>query len=300
MSVNRVFLVGAPKCGTTSLANWLGRHQMVQLAQSKEPGFFRTGERKWIIDAHFPDQFQIRKENDYMSDFDEYERQFSGATSEIWRLDASTDYFGDPGSSARIKELLKSDTVKVMCILRDPVERMYSEFCHTLRDNVEVSDFAGALQAEKLRIEQGFQPLFFHAERSRYWTHISRWWSVFGKRNMLLLPYTTLSDSAALDKKICNFLGIPAGEIGEIQRLNASVQKPEPHLASKINTLLRRNIKAVLGRAGQRHKVIYPDFTEEDKKLALSFIRTDVEQCMANPEIPTSDWATCYWLLSDA
>lgn len=42
------FIIGAPKCGTTSLATWLGGHPNVFMSAVKEPHFFNTDDRRFI------------------------------------------------------------------------------------------------------------------------------------------------------------------------------------------------------------------------------------------------------------
>jgi hypothetical protein len=289
---NRVFLIGAPKCGTTSLANWLSRHDLIQLARSKEPGYFRSGQRKWILNAHHPDQFNVRDKDDYMSDFSEYERQFEGAGEDVWRLDASTDYFGDPGTCGRIKDEL-DDNVKIMCVLRDPIDRMYSEYCHTLRDGLEIFDFLGALEAEEERIALGFQPLFFHVRRSKYWSQISRWRSTFGDDRVLVMPYSALRDSASLERNICNFLQIPNRGLGEIPTLNSSVESSGGGFIPGLKTAAKTYAKVILGRNQESLPISYPEFTDEDKKSAFCLIEDDVKRCVSDPSIPSSEWSTC-------
>ena len=58
------FIVGAPKCGTTSMANWLGEHRNIFMSPAKEPHFFDTDQK--------------RRTNSLV----EYERLFDGAGAE--------------------------------------------------------------------------------------------------------------------------------------------------------------------------------------------------------------------------
>ena len=45
----KLIIIGAPKGGTTSLANWLDSHPKIQLGQEKEPRFFTDyARRKWV------------------------------------------------------------------------------------------------------------------------------------------------------------------------------------------------------------------------------------------------------------
>jgi hypothetical protein len=45
------FILGAPKCGTTSLARWVGEHPSVFICPEKEPHFFNTDDRHRGVEA---------------------------------------------------------------------------------------------------------------------------------------------------------------------------------------------------------------------------------------------------------
>ena len=42
------FILGAPKCGTTSVAAWLSEHQEVYMSPTKEPHFFNTDHKRFL------------------------------------------------------------------------------------------------------------------------------------------------------------------------------------------------------------------------------------------------------------
>ena len=51
MKKTNLFLIGAPKCGTTSLAESLSSFQEISLGKKKEPNFFNT-DFKNLIDCN--------------------------------------------------------------------------------------------------------------------------------------------------------------------------------------------------------------------------------------------------------
>jgi hypothetical protein len=56
------FILGAPKCGTTSLAEWLGTHPNIFLSAVKEPHFFNTDDRRGVMTlATYEDLFRLAR-----------------------------------------------------------------------------------------------------------------------------------------------------------------------------------------------------------------------------------------------
>jgi hypothetical protein len=129
-----VFLAGAPKCGTTSLAHWLSDHPQCYVVPGKEPHFFGD--------------FLKRK----MSS-SEYLRLFSGATSgHKARIDASTSYFT---KEAAIDEILAFNShARFIVMLRNPVELVYSwhSECLFLGREIE-TDFRTAWRLQDSRMK---------------------------------------------------------------------------------------------------------------------------------------------------
>lgn len=106
MKKPNVFIVGAPKCGTTSLANWLTEHPQCFMSARKEPHFF----------------------GDYLRNamtLDQYESLYEHADSSCQAvIDASTSYLANPEA---IKAILKYNAdAKFVVMLRNPVELVYA------------------------------------------------------------------------------------------------------------------------------------------------------------------------------
>jgi hypothetical protein len=98
------FIIGAPKCGTTSLASWLSSHPDIFLPEPKEPNFYA------------PDTASSRS----ITTCERYLRVYDGVTTESVRLDASTTYLR---SKIAVSDILKDvPQSKFIVLVRNPIE----------------------------------------------------------------------------------------------------------------------------------------------------------------------------------
>ena len=134
-----LFLLGAPKCGTTSLAHWLGRHRAIYLSPVKEPHHYNK--------------------DDHRADYPERERYlalFHGAGAEHrYRLEASTWYLH---SRLAVSEILRDcPQARFIVCLRNPVDMAFSLHGHfvskTARETVRDFEQAWELSDWRLRGE---------------------------------------------------------------------------------------------------------------------------------------------------
>ena len=287
-------LIGAPKCGTSSVAAWLNASPDVVLAEGKEPGLFRTrGEPVWIDSRRHHRSTWLGLEDDA------FQKAFPSLREDDWALDASTDYLSDESAPVRIEGLRDTITIKVLCLLRDPVDRAFSEYKHTLRDNLEHLSFREALQVEDERRREGFQPLFFHRRRSTYHADICRWRDLFGDR-MMILPYTALKTPQRLVDVVCDFLQVSAPSLEEFPSENMSGTAPPSAWPDFIrrNIMLRRLRKTTFGRALEsaardirtRRSRTRMVLQRDDARLLAEYLRDDIQACVGDPGIPTDDW----------
>lgn len=129
-------IVGAQKAGTTSLYNCLKQHPAVLPARKKEIHYFSQFYRKglpWYLE-HFP-----KREN----------HQLSG--------EASPFYLFHPQSARRIAETYPD--IKIIIILRDPVERAISHYDQQYRRGHEKLPMLQAFEEEAKRIAKGWEKL---------------------------------------------------------------------------------------------------------------------------------------------
>ena len=130
MKKPNLFIVGAPKCGTTSLYGWLSQHPNVYMSPIKEPGFFSPDS------LHRPGTLA------------RYEALFAkaGAEHEIVG-EASTNYLYSREAVPRVLEY--NPKAKFIVCVRNPVEMAPSLFAQRVwegRDTVKCFEDAWRLQ----------------------------------------------------------------------------------------------------------------------------------------------------------
>ena len=103
-----LFILGAPKCGTTSLATWLGSHPQIYMSPTKEPHFFNTDDNHTVTPT-----------------LELYEQLFSSATSSHKTIgDASVWYLFSDCAVPNIERY--SPNARYVVCLRNPVEMAHS------------------------------------------------------------------------------------------------------------------------------------------------------------------------------
>ncbi len=128
-------IIGAQKCGTTSLFDYMRRHPQIARAFEKEVRFFDLNYAKgqnWYR-AHFPTVQRMYLEKYIMR-------------RNIITGEATPDYLWDPRSPQRMYETLP-DT-KLVVLLRNPVDRAYSHYHHEVRLGRENLSFEAAINRE--------------------------------------------------------------------------------------------------------------------------------------------------------
>lgn len=173
-------IIGAQKTGTTSLWQYLRGHPEAYLCEPKEPDFF-LGQEAWARGR------------------DWYEGLFAGAGDAAAVGEASTLYSMFPtygGIPERIKSLVPE--VRLIYVLRHPVDRMVSLYGHHLMAGFERRPMAEALLLDSR-----------YADGSRYAMQVEQYLRHFPESQLLLVTSEELaSDRGETLARVCRFLGI--------------------------------------------------------------------------------------------
>ena len=205
-------IVGAQRCGTTSLYRYLLRHPDVGgVRLGKGVHYFDTnaGEPLRWYQAHFP-----------------IDRQRIPAGRGPRLVGESSPYYMfHPAVPARLRAA--APDVKVIAVLRDPVERAHSQWVHETARGYETLGLMDALEAESLRLVGQEERLladpratsFSHQHhsylaRSQYAGQIERLWSTFGRDQVLVVPAAQLFEQPDVAwSKTLDFLGLAPFDI---------------------------------------------------------------------------------------
>ena len=203
-------IAGAPKAGTTALHAALATHPGLYLSPVKEPKYYLTDGRpppreqqRGPGDAHSAGEWVWRRE--------QYLRLFDGAPEDAVRGESTPFYLYDRGAHERLAADVPG--IKVIVVVRDPVDRAVSNFVHLRADGLEPEpDFATAVRLEEQRIEAGWAPFWHYRGLGRYGEQLRDLFRHVPRRNVVLLRYRQLVDDprTTLDR-VSEFLGVAAG-----------------------------------------------------------------------------------------
>ena len=193
-------VIGAPRSGTTALYEGLAQHPEIYMSPRKEPWFAGfTGD---------PGPWRGPRDAQPVRTWVEYEELFAGARDERAVGEASTLYLAMPKSPTLIRESLPD--ARLVAILRDPVERAYSNFLEHVQEGRETEfDFLRAVELEGERRQKGWAPSWSYTGLGYYGEQLDRYLAVFPREQLLVLLQEDLrADRAQLYRRIFAFLGV--------------------------------------------------------------------------------------------
>ena len=196
------FIVGAPKCGTTSLHEYLQRHPDIYMPFYKEPHYFGSD----LEGSRF---MQFRNNPD------KYFKLFRDVRAEKRIGESSPWYLVSKNAAKEIKAY--DPNAKIIMILRNPVDMMYSmwsQFRYSGNEQIEI--FEDALAAEPAR-KQGKQIRraahcitgLFYREMASYTEQVKRYFDTFGQDNIKVIIFDDFkSDTAGVYKDVLEYLDL--------------------------------------------------------------------------------------------
>lgn len=215
MVLPNFLIIGAAKGGTTSLYYYLNQHPQVFMSPVKEPRFFALEGEK--LDFCSPDELFVENS---VTTFEEYSSLFQGVKDEIAIGEASPLYLYSPKAPQRIKHYIPN--VKLIAILRDPVQRAYSSYMHYVREGYETLSFAESLEAEEKRIYENWVYMWYFKRCGFYYEQLKRYFNTFDTKQMKVYLYEDLGDTPSFLKDVFTFLEVDNTFIPDLSILNAS------------------------------------------------------------------------------
>ena len=233
-AVPEFLIIGGMRCGTTSLYRHLAAHPQIEPALGKELNYFTVhyGRSLRWYRAHFPLREQGRLS-----------------------FEASPYYLFHEDAPRNVAESLPD--VKLVVLLRDPVDRAYSHYLHTRRRGFESLPFAAALDAEADRLQgrsagRGTQDplrLYSYIGRGQYAEQLDRWLDLFPRERFYVSRSEDLFSQSqnALDG-LADFLGIARSGAVAFDRHGAA----PPAAMSELTPALRARLSDHFAPHNQR------------------------------------------------
>jgi Sulfotransferase domain len=242
------FIVGAPKCGTTALYEYLRPHPNVFMSPVKEPHFFATDL------GEYP----------FVRTWEEYTALFQESTDRHLAVGEASVYY--LRSSVAIQKIHQfNPEARIIAMFRNPVDMVYSLHSQLLYWSHEVeTDFETAWRLQSRRRQGLDLPsrskgafLVQYEDVGRFGTQVERLLSVFPPNQVKLILYDdfTRSPQRIYDETI-EFLRIPHDGRSDFPRINENkrarvtwirdlIRKPPPALRR-----VYRGVKEAVGGGG--------------------------------------------------
>jgi len=200
-------IIGAARCGTTSLYNYMTHHPNIFPASEKELHFFDLNYNKgvsWYKSKFFQDNNK--------------EKNFSIGES-------SPYYIYHPHVPYRISKAIPD--VKIIAMLRNPIDRAYSNYHYAVKMKVENLSFEEAISKEQERLEGELVKMqndenyfsfnhqnFSYLTRGIYVDQLKTWYDFFSEQQILVIRSEDFYvDSDSITNQVFEFLRIPKYQV---------------------------------------------------------------------------------------
>jgi len=189
-------IVGAPRAGTTSLYHCLSKHPQIFLSKVKEPLF--------LAFANEPIADPQKMYPAIITKFDQYKNLFIDSEKFQARGEASTNYlYLHQQAIPNIKKYIPDyKNLKIIAILRNPIERTFSHYNFNRRNNKENLNFKEAIKKEK---DRNFS--FHYLNTSLYYEQLKNYLDTFNYVKIIIFEDFINNPNNTL-KKIFKFLNV--------------------------------------------------------------------------------------------
>ncbi|MDG1660872.1 MAG: sulfotransferase [Winogradskyella sp.] len=198
------FLVGAARCGTTSLYNYINNSDDVFLPNVKEPNFFSD------VDSPNTEDYKLPKLGEkyhakIIKDINVYNALYSDAKNSQLKGDTSPSYVWDINVANKLFE--HNPKAKIIMSLRHPVDRAYSHYIMNYYTGVDKKhSFEEALNAKKNQVWGSCNE---YLEMGMYYNQVKAYFDVFPKEQIKVMVYENWTENLEEEiKNLYDFLGI--------------------------------------------------------------------------------------------
>jgi hypothetical protein len=236
---------GAMRAGTSSLNAYLREHPEISVSRPKEVHFFDQNYGQGL----------------------EWYRQHFPHRSGIAIGEATPDYLYHQKAPQRIAETLPQ--VRVLLMLRDPVDRAYSHYWHNRSVGKEQLPFEEALRVERHRLEGSLKDrvTFSYVDRGRYSAQIERLFGHIDPGRVLIQTFDDLqSNPELLYRRTCKFLGVDQSYLPKI--LGSHVNAYAGYRSVRVRSFsksLPKTLRNAVAKFNKVPKSSYPPISKDDK-----------------------------------
>ena len=281
INLPNLLIVGAAKCGTTSLHNYLKQHPDIFMSKQKEPHF--------LINSDIGED-RIHKAITVLED---YEDMFKTDSIYKYKGESSVMYLAFPEFSIKnIKKYLDPD-VKIIIMLRNPVERAFAGYLHNLRYNPsENLSFEEAFEKSEARYYQqrDITPDTRYLHVGNYYSQVESFMSMFNDNVLVIMYEDYVSDIDLCLANVFDFLDIDKISVDTSRRhmvggwifkrkFLRNLLIPKNNFKSLIKSFLpnKKIRKAVKQKIMNMSTVKNPSISKDMHKKLTEYYRKDID-----------------------
>jgi hypothetical protein len=226
------FIVGAPKAGTTSLYTYLDQHPQVYMSPLKEPSYFaaelraenfseelrpRVARELRALEQYLRGDMREKRFGGLVSNWEDYLKLYRHVSDERAIGEATASYLWSPTAARNIAARIPH--ARIIIILRNPVERAYSQYLQMLSVGVTLGSFRELIEASLECRDQRLGIAWPLLEYGCYSGQIERYYLQFERSQIHISYYEELQRSPQkLTADLFKFLGVDAGFVPDVSR----------------------------------------------------------------------------------
>lgn len=311
----RLFIVGAPKAGTTSLYHYLDQHPQIYMSPIKEPHFFSDeirfenfsaemqampGASTAALRAYLDGPAKEKFSGGPVTNWNDYRKLFAGAENETVVGEASTCYLWSPSAAANIAAAFPD--AKILMVLRNPSDRAFSQYRHMLSFAPKRISFSDHLNASVAHSGARISELFPFLQFGLYGEQVSRYLAIFPRNRVHIAFYEDyLRAPADFLRNICKFLEVDPCFAFDLAAKHMQAAVPHSYvLKNSLKNLgiwnLARALSPPAMRASFRHLIFQPahalSLSPGERRRLRDFYRRDIQRLSELLKKDLSAWLT--------
>lgn len=238
-------IIGAQRAGTSALNFYLKKHPDIGMGARKELHFFDNEH----IFGNQPVDYSL------------YEKQFDFAANKKVYGEATPIYFYWKPSMKRLWDY--NQNLKLILLLRNPIERAFSQWCHEVSRDTEHLEFISAIKNESYRGKEALplqHRVYSYVDRGFYTPQLKRVFRLFKRSQLLIIKYEDFrARQEEILIKVFNFLNV----------------NPDGYKFRKIRAVSRQPMR---------------NMTSQERQYLLGLYQVEIEEIEKTLNWDCSDW----------
>lgn len=279
-------IIGAAKAGTTSLYRYLLNHPNINLSKKQKEGRFFSS---------MPNNFKGPGDEGVNKSIPKTIYQYLNLFDNNNKLkgDISPDYLYYHKTTISNVLFEKGKNIKIIILLRNPVERAFSQYMHFRRENREELAFEEAIKNENKRKIENWEWAWRYIEVGLYYQQVKAYLENFSHVKIFLFE-DLKDDTQKVVDETCSFLGVPTIKINSDKIYNKSgipkknwqtnfynnIVRSDNTIKKVLKNFLPENAKKMIG--GKLREKLFennlekPQMKPETRKMLIDYYKEDI------------------------